>query len=71
MGIVPKHHIRAHSSKKIFLGERGGGEIVLFTFFFMKYLSGEINLINCEVQIRISFQDLDIHVHAVVQSVLC
>ena len=73
--IVPKHHIRAHSSKKIFLG----GKIVLLTLFFMKYLSVEISLIKCEVQIRISFQDLsiqaliiqDIHVHALVQSVLC
>ena len=43
---------RAHSSKK----KVGGGEIVLL----MKYLSVEINLINCEVQIRISFQDLSI-----------
>ena len=53
---------RAHSSKeKVGGGGGGGGEIVLLTlFFFMKYLSVEINLINCEVQIRISFQDLSI-----------
>ena len=30
MDIVPKHLIRAHSSKKIFLG----GKIVLLTLFF-------------------------------------
>ena len=51
----------------------------IFFFFFVKYLSVEIDLIKCEVQIRISFQDLsiqalitqNIHVHAVVQSALC
>ena len=61
MDIVPKHHIRAHSPKKIFLGGGGGGGgNRIIDFFFMKYLSVEINLIKCEVQIRISFQDLSI-----------
>ena len=49
---------RAHSSKKKVGG--GGNRIIDSFFFFMKYLSVEINLINCEVQIRISFQDLSI-----------
>ena len=51
---------RAHSSKKKVGGGGGGNRIIDSFFFFMKYLSVEINLINCEVQIRISFQDLSI-----------
>ena len=50
---------RAHSSKKK-VGGGGGKSYYWLFFFFMKYLSVEINLLNCEVQIRISFQDLSI-----------
>ena len=58
----------AHSPKKIFHGEK----IVLLTHFFFHEISvSRDHLIRCEVQIRISFQDLSVQTSCSCCSSIC